>query len=503
VIECEDAVIYQHDEHAGVLRVMAGIGPRLNAMHGTVVSLQDERSMAAWVANRRRARVYAPVDEDVGAVTEALVSGEEMSLLCVPLVSKERLQGVIMLSRKEVFRPQELGAMLNLSNTIAATLENVYLYQRARAEREQQAALYAFASDAIVVIDDTLSIIEANIAFATLLGRPLGAILGSRICDLLHFRQSACMLCGMSSCLLKHALETETLYPHVECTLPLTLTEHPQTGGSTVEPTELHYIDFSITPVTSTGQRRLLLVGRDVSLFRQFDTMKANFLSTVAHELRGPLQALNGNLDKLLDLCEKPGDVLPHHEVVRSLRRARAGGETLSALVADLLMIWRLDAGQFHLNLEDADLIAVIENAVYELELLAEQQKVSLVLDLPETIPLVKADSIRIEQVLRNLLTNGIKFTPPGGSVTVSAQVFPDAIEIRVSDTGIGITPEHQRRIFDRFYQVKSVSHDVQRLHGQGLGLSVVQSIVASHGGSVEVASAPQHGSTFTVRLSR
>jgi len=498
VIECEDAVIYYHDEQARVLRVMGGLGLRLKNVNGAVVPLDDDHSMAAWVANQRRARVHAPEASEFGKVTETLTGGEDLSLLCVPLVSKERLQGVIMLARKYPFQAPELGAMLNLSNIVAATLENVQLFQTARAEREQQSALYAAASDAIAVVDDSLQVIEANPAFAEVLDVPADSITGHSICQLLHFHQSACMLCGNSPCTLKRIMESGARQQHLDCVLPAHPADADLLDDSEESVGALRYIDFSLTPVTSGDRQRLLVVGRDVSMYRQFDAMKANFLSLVAHELRGPLQTINGYLDVVLD--DSPS-AFSEEQLVSFLRRARAGGESLRTLVEDLLLIWRLDAGQFNLHLETVDLTPTIENAVHELELFAEQRDVSLEMDIPETIPLVTADTTRMAQVMRNLLTNAIKFTPERGAVRVIVNVLPDALEIRVCDTGIGIPPEYQRRVFERFFQVKR--NPTKYTQGQGLGLSVVQIIATGHGGSVDVESVPGQGSTFIVRIPR
>src|SRR5262249_46749113 len=165
---CDDVVIYAYEEHSDSLRVVTGMGPRLERLGGAEVSLDDPRSSAAWTAKHRRARVSSPGQGDFGQLTDMFLAGDDLAILCVPLVSKGRLRGVIMLARQEPFLPGELGAMLNLSNIVAATLENVELYQTARAEREQQAAIYAAASDAIAEVDGSLAIVEVNDAFARL-----------------------------------------------------------------------------------------------------------------------------------------------------------------------------------------------------------------------------------------------------------------------------------------------------------------------------------------------
>lgn len=495
VVACDDAVIYAYDEHANALRVVTGLGARIEPLGGAAVPLDDARSIAAWVATNRRARVSSPQAGEFGSVTSAFLAGDEMSLLCVPLVSKDRLRGVIMLARQQPFEPGELGAMLNLSNIVAATLENAQLYQAARAEREQQAAVFAAASDAIALVDQSLAILEANEAFARLVNKPREQLLGQECCALLHMRQDAsCLLCG-GECLLRQVIESGEEAPHIECELP-----GPLPAGHASRPRRLtsRYVDFSITPVMSLDGRRALLVGRDITALREMDLMKANFLSMVSHELRAPLQTINGYLD--LTLSGMGGELSSQHR--EFVRRARAGGEHMTALVDDLLLISRRDAGQFTLNFQDRDLAPVIHEMVEEMELNAEDIGVTLLDQVPDELPPVRADGPRVAQVMRNLLGNALKFTRAGGQVTVSSEVTPDQLAIRVRDTGVGIAPEHQTNIFERFFQV-AASAPSGRAHGQGLGLAIVRIIVEGHGGHVDVSSVPQQGSTFTVSLPR
>jgi signal transduction histidine kinase len=497
VVHCEDAVIYAYDEHQRQLRVITGLGTRLERLGAASVPLDDTRSIAAWVATYRRARMVSPGNGEIGAVTEAFLAGDDLSLLCVPLVSKDRLRGVIMLARAYPFQPNELGAMLNLSNIVAATLENARLYQAARAEREQQAAIYAAASDAIAVVDDDLTLIEANHTFIRLLSHPREEALGRAVCELLRLPGSSdCQLCT-GDCLLAEALRTAVAIPHVECELPQPDSTAPGTPASARDDST-HAMDFSITPVMSLEGRRLLLVGRDITAYRNMEKMKANFLSMVSHELRAPLQTINGYLDLLL--TDIGGELSPQQR--EFIRRSRSGGEHLAALVDDLLLISRRDAGQFTLNRDVQDPLPIIRETAQELELLAEDGGVTLVVQTPAYLEPLYIDGPRLAQVLRNLLSNAIKFTRPGGTVTLSADDSPQQLILRVRDTGIGIAPEHLEHIFERFYQV-TTSAPRGRANGQGLGLAIVRIIVEGHGGEVRVESSPHAGSTFTVLLPR
>jgi signal transduction histidine kinase/GAF domain-containing protein len=497
VISCDDVVIYAYEEHTDSLRVVTGLGTRIERLGGAEVPIEDTHSIAAWVARHRRARVSVPGRGEIGPVTEAFLAGDELAILCVPLVSKGRLRGVIMLARDQAFLPGELGAMLNLSNIVAATLENAELYQTARAEREQQAAIYAAASDAITLVDAQLTLVEANDAFAHLAGRPRDSLLGMRYCEALGLHDVAPGDMCATERLLVDALHTGQLVPFIESELPVTHFSPATSSQSRPRVPKRRFVDFSVTPVHSPQGRRLLLVGRDVTSAREMDQLKANFLAMVTHELRSPLHIINNHLDVVLS--GEISDPLTF-EQAKLVRRARAASERQTALVDDLLLISRRDAGQFSLNLRDIEISHIIPETAQELEVVAEDVGVRLTMDVPPMLPLVRTDGIRIAQVVRNLLTNAIKFTPAGGVVAVSTESTPDRLLIHVRDTGVGIAPQHLDHIFDRFYQVGGTSPH-GRAHGQGLGLAIVRIIVESHGGTIQVRSAPGQGSTFTISL--
>ncbi|MEO7003645.1 MAG: HAMP domain-containing sensor histidine kinase, partial [Ktedonobacterales bacterium] len=344
---------------------------------------------------------------------------------------------------------------------------------------------------------------------ARLLGIPRDELLGNGACAALERHSlGECPLCGQG-CLLARALRDQQSFDHIECeflAVPLP-GERPErhelvergpdtnTSGGRVPK---RFVDFSLTPILRPEGPRVLLVGRDMTALREMDQMKANFLSMVSHELRAPLQTISGYLD--LTLTGMAGALTT--EQGEFLRRARAGSEHLSALVDDLLLISRRDAGQFALSRQKIDLAPVIRETVEELELFADDAGVRLEVDLPLSLPLVLADGPRIAQVARNLVTNAVKFTPAGGRVMVSASATHDAVLLRVADTGVGIPAEHLPKIFDRFYQVGNTTIR-GRAQGQGLGLAIVQIILDGHGGAITVESEPQAGSAFIVTLPR
>lgn len=245
---------------------------------------------------------------------------------------------------------------------------------------------------------------------------------------------------------------------------------------------------------------------RQAELTRDAGRMKANFLSLVTHELRSPLNTINGYLDLLLEGIA--GEMSEQQQ--EFIRRARSGSEHLYSLLEDLLLASRADAGQLRLNRTRVVLADLVDAAIEELEVTTLDCQVALESRLPAGLPALQVDPVRLQQVLRNLLINALLFTPAGGRATVSARVLPasehapgERLEVRVRDTGIGIAPAYQVRIFERFFQVPRPEGG--RTSGQGLGLAIVKLIIELHGGQVRVESAPGSGSTFifTLELSR
>jgi signal transduction histidine kinase len=186
------------------------------------------------------------------------------------------------------------------------------------------------------------------------------------------------------------------------------------------------------------------------------------------------------------------------------------GSEHLYALLEDLLLISRADSDQLRLNREIVSLLPIVADAVEELELTAADHGITIQIEIFERFPRLYADAVRLRQVVRNLVSNALRFTPPEGHVIISAHVETAAQEIdpddsvptmhlQVQDTGIGIAPEFHERIFERYFQMP---HEYgKRAGGQGLGLAVVKLIVELHGGSVKVESVPAGGSSFICTL--
>ena len=220
---------------------------------------------------------------------------------------------------------------------------------------------------------------------------------------------------------------------------------------------------------------------------------KSEFLATMSHELRTPLNAIIGFSQVLKeqmygDLNAKQADYVD--DVLSS-------GQHLLTLINDILDLAKVEAGRMELQPTTFDLPEVFETAVSMVRERATRQRLGLTMAVDPSVGLLEADERKVKQILFNLLTNAVKFTPAGGQVTLAASVVDDQIEISVRDTGVGINDEDQVKIFEEFYQVGRAKTQ----EGTGLGLALTRRLVELHHGRLRVESEPGVGSIFTVTL--
>lgn len=227
---------------------------------------------------------------------------------------------------------------------------------------------------------------------------------------------------------------------------------------------------------------------------RELDQLKSQFIANMSHELRTPLNAIIGFSGLMLKEIEGPLTDAQRAD----LKSIFSSGKHLLGLINSILDISQIWADKMALTLSAVDLIEVIDEAMTIAGSRIGDKSIGLVRALPDELPSIWADSTRIRQVLVNLLINAVKYTPEG-QVTVSALANKSNVTVSVSDTGIGIPPEHQRTIFEAFSRVDNSS--TRSVDGLGLGLSISQQLIELHGGEIWVQSEPDVGSTFSFKL--
>jgi signal transduction histidine kinase len=252
----------------------------------------------------------------------------------------------------------------------------------------------------------------------------------------------------------------------------------------------------SISIELTTEHEQLLVIDKLNQELKRIDRGKDEFISIMSHEIRTPLTALRGGLALLME-----GNVGPITDDQKSfIQKLINSANRLFAIAEDSLNISALERHKFTLSLEPFDHIKLIDHVMEEFKPEADSKKVKLVFDRPSgTPPTALADPKRIETVLNNLVDNAIKFTPSGGTVTVTVRSSGSKLVTHITDTGVGIPEEEMRNLFRKFYRVENVLNESSQ--GTGLGLYIVKLIMSLHGETIGVESEPGKGSTFTFTL--
>ncbi len=337
------------------------------------------------------------------------------------------------------------------------------------------AAVLKHCEDAIVFTDPSLRVQYANDAFTALCGRAMYASAGTTIVDALAHRVSdgdAFAACAAE------------LASHVE---------REATGELTRLTTPARSFEWRSTPLRDEHGT---VVGRgflfhDRSQARELAGLKSDFLSTVTHELRTPLTSVKGSLQLVLGKSTALSPI--DSELLHiSLKNA----DRLIRLINDLLDISRLELGKIELTFAKVPTASLVEEAVAGLRAYASGREITLECAVDRDLSAIDGDRDRLIQVLTNLISNAVKFSPTGGNVLVSAERRDEEVHIAVRDWGIGIPAADQGRLFQRFQRVNPGQSAEP---GTGLGLAISKAIIERHGGRIVLESGEREGSTFTI----
>lgn len=283
-------------------------------------------------------------------------------------------------------------------------------------------------------------------------------------------------LIGLAIALISSALISQTI------ARPLQALSHAATE---VAQGDLH------TPVIITGptevQNLAVAFNEMKTQVNQAQQSQRDFLANVSHDLKTPLTSIQGYAQAILDGAAK--------DPKRAATIIYEEAERLNRLVTQLTDLARVEAGRFSLHLTAIDLGQMVTSVAQSLAVMADKKHISLEIDAP-SMPSVAADGDRFSQVLNNLISNAIKYTPDGGNVWVKTRAVEGGVEVSIADNGVGIPEKDLPRIFERFYQVDKARGPSR---GTGLGLAIVKEIIQAHGGKIEVQSVEGRGSRFSV----
>lgn len=336
----------------------------------------------------------------------------------------------------------------------------------------------------VLLVDEAMRIRYANNAAATLLQASPRALLGQEPPGVLSTPARREMIQKLLSGEVRHRLGT-TIEPDAT---------HDAAGGGA----SAGVLKMSVLPLQRDNSRLALVVLEDITQQRIADEARTGFVAHAAHELRSPLTTIRLYQELLVDR----GDTDPATRT-KAINVIGQESRRLERMVNDMLSISQMQAGRLEMIPDDVRLESLLVELKEDCEPQAASRKQLLTFNLPPKFPIIKGDRDKLMLVLHNLVANAIKYTPNGGSVSVSAREATEDgrawLIVDVTDSGIGIRPEECERIFERFYRAQDTR--VAKITGTGLGLALAREVARFHGGDVTVKSQIDHGSTFTLRL--
>jgi len=453
--EAEEGSLLLLDEDSGDLTMRASMN--FDDEFARTFRLKIEDSLAGQVIASGK-----PVILDEGAPQKIKTSYLVHSLLYVPLRARGRTIGVLGVDNRKAGRSltkEDMTVVMAMADYAAIAIENARLYNRSEAERVKLETILTQTEDGVIVVDpeNRLLLINRTAAEAFEASDPQ---LGRSLVETLDHPQILALLRAPGRAPRREEIELK----------------------------DGRVVNAQRTPIDGVGQA---VVMQDITHLKELDRIKSEFVTTVSHDLRSPLTAILG----YVDLIGRTGEVSEQQR--EFIQRVRTSVEHITALISDLLDLGRIEAGLDSAR-ETTPLPVLARYAVETLRSAAEYRKLTLETDLPEDLPMVTGDPIRLRQMIANLLENAIKYTPAGGRVRIEALAEADQVILRIVDTGPGIPPAEQPYLFDKFFRASNVPEDIA---GTGLGLSIVKSIVDSHDGRIWVESALGKGSRFTVVL--
>ncbi len=387
-------------------------------------------------------------------------------LVYVPLIVKDEAIGVLGVSNRDsstaILASHTLLFLSLLADFAAIAIDNARIYAASEKERQTLHTVLRDTEDAIIVTDQNNRILFCNPAACRTFsvnypgsrGKPLSKVI-------IHQEVSE---------LFKEAMSGSSRRREI------VLDEGERT------------LNAQLSIVKGVGR---VAVMQDITHLKELDRIKSDFVTTVSHDLRSPLTSILG----YIELIRRSG---PLNEVQRQfVERITSGVKSITVLIEELLELGKIEAG-FDQDREPTFMQPLVQQVIDSLNQQSEAKEQQVQVRLPDNLPLVLGNPLRLRQLTHNLIDNAIKYTPQGGQVRVSLRADNGFLILRIADTGIGIPAKDQPYIFDKFYRTDEA---IDHFPGTGLGLSIVRGIVEAHGGRIWVESQVGAGTTFTVML--
>ena len=371
-------------------------------------------------------------------------------------------------------RRDEIGTLGRDIDTMKDNLSS--LIHGIESQRERLEIILNTTTEGIFAIDDEGKVLLANHTAEKLVQGTAKDLLGKNMQDIFAWQH------GMQPFTVNYQEPDTKTYENLQFT--------DKEGAK-------RYVKVIVAPVhenLQAGRTRAIVTIHDETASHELENMKSDFVSMAAHELRTPLTAVRGYLEMASSKEQK-------HEAdgVVFVDKALKNVNELNGLINNLLDVTRIERGTLVLNMEKVDLAECIKRAVDDTRFSANDRTISLAYDGPQDGKFVVGDLVALREIIINLLTNAIKYTQPGGSVDVTLAETDAGYEVKVTDTGIGMSKEAQKYLFNKFYRVHGGLESGS--NGTGLGLYIAKSIAERHDGKIGVESEEGRGSTFTLSL--
>ncbi|MBP8973233.1 MAG: response regulator [Anaerolineae bacterium] len=404
-----------------------------------------------------------------------VIAGEELqkiktsylfrALAYVPLLLKNRVIGVLGVTTRQEIQPfeQHKVQLLNvLADFAAIAIENAQLYAATEKERDTLNTILRDTEDPIIVVDDQGHVLFCNPAASRAFNVSLAHCYGQPLAEVLDHRE------------VVELFNKEA---------------HSGRGRRTeIALADGRFLHAQLTIIRGVGR---VVVMQDITHLKDLDRIKNDFVTTVSHDLRTPLTAILG----YVELVRRAGSLTRQQR--QFLERIVFSVQSITTLISELLELGKIEAG-FDEDREPVSLAATVRYVIETCRQAWEAKQHTLQVRLPDDLPPVLGNPLRLRQVVGNLLDNAIKYTPEGGQIRVGLETDGDFQILRVADTGIGVAQKDLPYIFDKFYRADEA---IESFSGTGLGLSIVKGIVERHNGRIWVDSQVGKGTTFTVML--
>ena len=505
LLEISRALTAQLDLSAVLRKILEAAAEMLAGQAGLIALRQDDGSYAisaSYGISSQALDLFEPLLSDLPDHADAsswtipelerklslvarTVSLRLEQVVALPMTAGDQRVGAIYIFRHHGLRfsSDERQVLESFADQAAIAVNNAQLYQEVAREKRRLDAIIETSADGVMILDPAHRIAVFN--------RALARMTGLSAAQALHLTHD--------EAIQLHDKRAGMMLSEAEAGgWPLVGSGSLYVEGDLVRPDGVRVsVGITYAALLDREGRLVNIVGsvRDITRFREADELKGTFISIISHELKTPVALIKGYAGTL-----RREDARWDAATVRSSAAViEEEADRLTQLIDNLLDASRLQAGGLKLNLSDVALNRLARQMADKFRTQTDQHVLSA--DFPPDFPVIQGDAARLEQVISNLIGNAIKYSPKGGAIRVTGRVLRDEVIVSVSDDGIGIPPEEQARIFERFYRVDDALS--RRTAGTGLGLYLAKAVVEAHGGRIWVESAHERGSSFSFALPR